>query len=148
MRSKHGDHTSARTPDQCFGWGRAEAAGAKSLHHRPGGRRRPPAEPPVPRRGGSGSLPVFIGGHRGLASRGPWGRPWVLPGEPHACRTGLGPAQTWGPLAHRHRRAAGGNRSEEHTSELQSLAYLVCRLLLEKKKKTKSIIIPNSIRMW
>src|SRR2546425_29681 len=27
------------------------------------------------------------------------------------------------------------NRSEEHTSELQSLAYLVCRLLLEKKKK-------------
>src|SRR5687767_15389170 len=32
-------------------------------------------------------------------------------------------------------------RSEEHTSELQSLAYLVCRLLLEKKKKTK---IPES----
>src|SRR2546425_8592327 len=31
--------------------------------------------------------------------------------------------------------APGGQRSEEHTSELQSLAYLVCRLLLEKKKK-------------
>src|SRR2546425_5340271 len=29
----------------------------------------------------------------------------------------------------------GRLRSEEHTSELQSLAYLVCRLLLEKKKK-------------
>src|SRR2546425_2957132 len=29
------------------------------------------------------------------------------------------------------------DRSEEHTSELQSLAYLVCRLLLEKKKKHK-----------
>src|SRR2546425_8096214 len=29
----------------------------------------------------------------------------------------------------------GKARSEEHTSELQSLAYLVCRLLLEKKKK-------------
>src|SRR2546425_3956375 len=28
-------------------------------------------------------------------------------------------------------------RSEEHTSELQSLAYLVCRLLLEKKKKNR-----------
>src|SRR2546425_9369356 len=28
-----------------------------------------------------------------------------------------------------------GKRSEEHTSELQSLAYLVCRLLLEKKKR-------------
>src|SRR3989441_7070790 len=39
------------------------------------------------------------------------------------------------------RQRAGGagagdhDRSEEHTSELQSLAYLVCRLLLEKKKK-------------
>src|SRR2546425_9413388 len=33
---------------------------------------------------------------------------------------------------------SGAPRSEEHTSELQSLAYLVCRLLLEKKKK-KSI---------
>src|SRR2546425_6261840 len=32
-------------------------------------------------------------------------------------------------------------RSEEHTSELQSLAYLVCRLLLEKKKKTKLQIL-------
>src|SRR5262245_65232112 len=29
-----------------------------------------------------------------------------------------------------------GDRSEEHTSELQSLRHLVCRLLLEKKKKT------------
>src|SRR5947209_11167231 len=30
--------------------------------------------------------------------------------------------------------ASGGTRSEEHTSELQSRQYLVCRLLLEKKK--------------
>src|SRR3712207_8507600 len=30
-----------------------------------------------------------------------------------------------------------GNRSEEHTSELQSRQYLVCRLLLEKKKNLK-----------
>src|SRR3712207_6859735 len=30
-----------------------------------------------------------------------------------------------------------GGRSEEHTSELQSRQYLVCRLLLEKKKKKK-----------
>src|SRR2546425_8523643 len=37
-------------------------------------------------------------------------------------------------------------RSEEHTSELQSLAYLVCRLLLEKKKKkTKCYEIINTI---
>src|SRR5437879_7927911 len=32
----------------------------------------------------------------------------------------------------------GPTRSEEHTSELQSPMYLVCRLLLEKKKKTKT----------
>src|SRR2546425_5336208 len=32
---------------------------------------------------------------------------------------------------------AKADRSEEHTSELQSLAYLVCRLLLEKKKKRR-----------
>src|SRR5205823_15090830 len=37
----------------------------------------------------------------------------------------------------RHHRCGGDGRSEEHTSELQSLAYLVCRLLLEKKKKTQ-----------
>src|SRR2546425_4325690 len=38
------------------------------------------------------------------------------------------------------------DRSEEHTSELQSLAYLVCRLLLEKKKKTKHTEIKKTIR--
>src|SRR2546425_6339001 len=36
-------------------------------------------------------------------------------------------------------------RSEEHTSELQSLAYLVCRLLLEKKKKYKEPVGHASI---
>src|SRR5205823_14750834 len=39
----------------------------------------------------------------------------------------------------------GPHRSEEHTSELQSLAYLVCRLLLEKKKKKKKNI-KNTIK--
>src|SRR5256885_8230892 len=38
-------------------------------------------------------------------------------------------------LAELERRAGGGSRSEEHTSELQSPCNLVCRLLLEKKKK-------------
>src|SRR2546425_5008633 len=37
-------------------------------------------------------------------------------------------------------------RSEEHTSELQSLAYLVCRLLLEKKKKRVIIVYFVKIR--
>src|SRR5258705_9886857 len=36
----------------------------------------------------------------------------------------------------RRRRCRWGSRSEEHTSELQSLRHLVCRLLLEKKKKS------------
>src|SRR5262245_65540502 len=39
---------------------------------------------------------------------------------------------SWSSLAHRPREVV---RSEEHTSELQSLRHLVCRLLLEKKKK-------------
>src|SRR2546430_13162454 len=39
-------------------------------------------------------------------------------------------------------------RSEEHTSELQSQSNLVCRLLLEKKKKQLSTITSTDIRMW
>src|SRR6266496_1595870 len=42
------------------------------------------------------------------------------------------------PNAERRDRRAGGARSEEHTSELQSRRDLVCRLLLEKKKKSVS----------
>src|SRR5687767_15408064 len=44
-----------------------------------------------------------------------------------ACRPGI-------PTSLRGAIRAAAARSEEHTSELQSLAYLVCRLLLEKKK--------------
>src|SRR2546426_6494772 len=45
--------------------------------------------------------------------------------------------------------AAGpGNRSEEHTSELQSPCNLVCRLLLEKKKKEEEVRRAVSCRMW
>src|SRR2546425_314275 len=42
-------------------------------------------------------------------------------------------------------------RSEEHTSELQSLAYLVCRLLLEKKKSIQTDLSPAlelHVRRW
>src|SRR2546425_2707166 len=50
--------------------------------------------------------------------------------------------QRWGYVFDRLAAAASftyqNTRSEEHTSELQSLAYLVCRLLLEKKKKNKN----------
>src|SRR3712207_7632824 len=36
-------------------------------------------------------------------------------------------------------------RSEEHTSELQSRQYLVCRLLLEKKKNTRAYTLPTGL---
>src|SRR5437016_7041979 len=41
---------------------------------------------------------------------------------------------------------ASPTRSEEHTSELQSLTNLVCRLLLEKKKKIKDEELPKGAR--
>src|SRR5690606_41805242 len=50
-----------------------------------------------------------------------------LPGRRHISHAIL-------PFQQRHRRARTGDRSEEHTSELQSRENLVCRLLLEKKK--------------
>src|SRR2546425_2584133 len=43
-------------------------------------------------------------------------------------------------------RGANLERSEEHTSELQSLAYLVCRLLLEKKKTTLRLL-PHPVQL-
>src|SRR3989442_8215809 len=49
-------------------------------------------------------------------------------------RAGQRPQPVAGPVAE-HQRAV--HRSEEHTSELQSRPHLVCRLLLEKKKKKK-----------
>src|SRR5690349_24164040 len=53
-------------------------------------------------------------------------------------RPGLAPAsQLYAPLLGHALRADPGPRSEEHTSELQSRRDLVCRLLLEKKKKNK-----------
>src|SRR5687767_15251847 len=68
---------------------------------------------------GKGALHA-VEGHQPLARAG------LARGEP-----GSGdPGQVIGVLG-----LAQLERSEEHTSELQSLAYLVCRLLLEKKKK-------------
>src|SRR5688572_31120645 len=53
-----------------------------------------------------------------------------------------------GALGGRRRRAGDvpGWRSEEHTSELQSQSNLVCRLLLEKKKQKKRIVLKPSNR--
>src|SRR2546430_11241283 len=56
-----------------------------------------------------------------------------------------------GPLWPRHRSMilamTGGTRSEEHTSELQSQSNLVCRLLLEKKKKDiRNVIVSLKLK--
>src|SRR5690625_3388602 len=52
---------------------------------------------------------------------------------------GLGRAPGTDPTTMRaHRGRVGARRSEEHTSELQSRGHLVCRLLLEKKKKKRN----------
>src|SRR5688572_30863425 len=56
----------------------------------------------------------------------PHGSRWRPPRTRHEFRTGFPSAGRCG---------RGGLRSEEHTSELQSQSNLVCRLLLEKKKK-------------
>src|SRR3712207_8433518 len=65
------------------------------------------------------------------------GRLGALPSWPR-CRTGSARCA-------RRRRSLGPRsgswRSEEHTSELQSRQYLVCRLLLEKKKKSYKILL-------
>src|SRR2546425_7789578 len=53
------------------------------------------------------------------------------PGPPPLGRSRCPPARLSAPI----KLTNPETRSEEHTSELQSLAYLVCRLLLEKKKK-------------
>src|SRR5260370_203404 len=52
-------------------------------------------------------------------------------------RAAGGAAVRSGRVANAHRRGHGHDRSEEHTSELQSHLNIVCRLLLEKKKKKK-----------
>src|SRR6476620_12448800 len=52
-------------------------------------------------------------------------------------------ARHWRPVRRRPGRAPGRRRSEEHTSELQSRQYLVCRLLLEKKKKKNRSDLPS-----
>src|SRR5687767_15625269 len=64
-------------------------------------------------------------------------RLWVSAPSSTKAADGLGPLFNARACSSCHQ--GGGRakvRSEEHTSELQSLAYLVCRLLLEKKKKT------------
>src|SRR5690242_21166319 len=64
---------------------------------------------------------------------------FALPGEAHHLNERTGRTFQVVGLARQ------GKRSEEHTSELQSHVNLVCRLLLEKKKKKTSLAIPRSL---
>src|SRR2546426_4397447 len=61
------------------------------------------------------------------------------------CQRGGDPAHERDPeLPPDQARAHAGDRSEEHTSELQSPCNLVCRLLLEKKKKQRKDVQRNA----
>src|SRR5262245_63108875 len=73
--------------------------------------------------------PQEAGLHRALRPRGARGRQ----AEPPEHRPGLRRQEDERALLLQH---GVRSRSEEHTSELQSLRHLVCRLLLEKKNKT------------
>src|ERR1039458_1221650 len=58
---------------------------------------------------------------------------WAITKSSRAWRSKVAPAKPWLTQCVRNRsRASTDGRSEEHTSELQSLRHLVCRLLLEK----------------
>src|SRR2546425_7655578 len=68
--------------------------------------------------------------------------------EPFIADLGAIPIPNRSYADHYHYYLADKKRSEEHTSELQSLAYLVCRLLLEKKKKKTIIKVHPHIRAY
>src|SRR5690606_39963489 len=63
--------------------------------------------------------------------------------RPQVDRQAVGLAVFRSDVGHVTRLAAedGGRRSEEHTSELQSRENLVCRLLLEKKKRRETVVL-------
>src|SRR2546425_4674624 len=77
---------------------------------------------------------LFRSRHRGHRL-GHWTRRALPALGSRPLRDGARPRGGWRRDPARARARLPLTRSEEHTSELQSLAYLVCRLLLEKKKK-------------
>src|SRR5690348_17380101 len=88
------------------------------------------------------ALPICPGPRAGAVD--PGGLPL---GGVGGVRAAAGPAGGGGPAGRWSHRRAGHRprrrRSEEHTSELQSPVHLVCRLLLEKKKKKKTHDLTN-----
>src|SRR2546422_2963992 len=103
-----------------------------------------------------GRLPPVVALAAACASGGASGGTTPTPYTPSSAHVGDRPAQPpnasdlvrYGPNALRYvvRRQLHiqQGRSEEHTSELQSRLHLVCRLLLEKKKKTDSTVNTSS----
>src|SRR3712207_7573237 len=79
------------------------------------------------------ALPIFLSLHRDLARRA------VPPRVLHARAPSPRPRLLRALLE---RQEGTRHRSEEHTSELQSRQYLVCRLLLEKKKQL-ALLLPD-----
>src|SRR2546429_4683054 len=67
----------------------------------------------------------------------------ALPAKPNSCPPAVFSSSSAPSLARNG--SATSSRSEEHTSELQSRLHLVCRLLLEKKKKPPNI--PSSVTL-
>src|SRR2546425_4854278 len=94
------------------------------------------------------AAPAVIGGNGAKGSDGPGdGSSPNLVLFQHESKIFQAPLEQWKPIyeqfaeqcrAEHDEVVVDGFRSEEHTSELQSLAYLVCRLLLEKKKKKQT----------
>src|SRR5690606_40627018 len=87
------------------------------------------------------ALPISGGGDRGRRESVPRAPPARSPPRPTRRRARAPESRRRircaRPASPRRRGAACSGRSEEHTSELQSRENLVCRLLLEKKKKTQ-----------
>src|SRR3712207_6949797 len=112
--------------------------------------RRPPRSTLFPYTTLFRSRGARCGGRRRSRSGCPGSARPAAPSRPTTAVRGRRPC-TRGPIARRRRAGAGRARSEEHTSELQSRQYLVCRLLLEKKKNTLPLLstplIPISISL-
>src|SRR5690606_42034054 len=85
------------------------------------------------------ALPISAKNRKFSAARRAWPRAWVI-GSPESKLSSSASRASWDSTRSatrcRTRERSRGSRSEEHTSELQSRENLVCRLLLEKKKKT------------
>src|SRR2546429_6184218 len=84
---------------------------------------------------------LFRSGHDALGQHDRHEVPWLA--DSRVLQPVLGPERSPGGDH------ASGDRSEEHTSELQSRLHLVCRLLLEKKKNTTNKLLSYHVmQLW